>query len=38
MKVNGKPMNVAASPRSIGFAVSPSGAKPLPATQQPRCA
>jgi hypothetical protein len=38
MKVNGKPMNVAASSSSIGFAVSPSGAKPLPAPQQPRCA
>jgi cytoskeleton protein RodZ len=38
MKVNGKPMPVAASAASIGYVVSPSGAKLLPASHQPRCA
>jgi Helix-turn-helix domain len=38
MKVNGKLMAVAASASSIGYEVSPTGARPLPASQQPRCA
>jgi cytoskeleton protein RodZ len=38
MKVNGKPVPVTASPSSIGFTLVPSGAQPLPAAQQPRCA
>jgi hypothetical protein len=38
MKVNGKPMNVAASPSSIGYLLEPAASKPLPAAQQPRCA
>jgi hypothetical protein len=38
MKLNGKPTNVSASTRSIGYLLSPSGAKPLPTAQQPRCA
>lgn len=37
-KVNGKPMNVAASASSIGFELTPRGARPLPVGQQPRCA
>jgi hypothetical protein len=38
MKVNGKSVPVAASANSIGFTLIPSGAQPLPAAQQPRCA
>jgi Helix-turn-helix domain/RodZ C-terminal domain len=38
MKVNGKPVPVAASASSIGFTLDPNGAHPLPAAQQPRCA
>ncbi len=38
MKVNGKTTNVTASASSIGYVVSPSGARPLPASKQPRCA
>ena len=38
MKVNGKHVPITASPRSIGFTLIPTGAHPLPASQQPRCA
>jgi hypothetical protein len=38
MKVNGKPVPVAPSSSSIGYTLLPSGAMPLPAAQQPRCA
>jgi cytoskeletal protein RodZ len=38
MKVNGKTVPVAPSANSIGFTLIPSGARPLPASQQPRCA
>jgi hypothetical protein len=38
MKVNGKSVPVAPSANSIGFTLIPSGAQPLPAAQQPRCA
>jgi hypothetical protein len=38
MKVNGKPVPVAASATSIGFTLIPSGPQPLPTAQQPRCA
>ena len=38
MKVNGKPLTVSPSATSIGFTLVPSGAHPLPAAQQPRCA
>jgi cytoskeletal protein RodZ len=38
MKVNGKTVPVAPSATSIGFTLIPSGAQPLPASQQPRCA
>jgi hypothetical protein len=38
MKVNGKNVDVAASPTSIGFLLKPTGASHLPASQQPRCA
>lgn len=37
MKVNGKPVTVAASGASIGYTLRPSGASPLPAAQQPSC-
>ena len=38
MKVNGKTVPVAPSPNAIGFLLIPSGEKPLPSAQQPRCA
>ena len=38
MKVNGKPLTVASSASSIGYLLSPAGAKPLSAAHQPRCA
>jgi hypothetical protein len=38
MKVNGKSVPVAPSATSIGFTLIPSGARPLPTSQQPRCA
>lgn len=38
MIVNGAMVNVAPSSSSIGFLLSPSGSKPLPASKQPRCA
>jgi hypothetical protein len=38
MKVNGKTVPVAPSATSIGFTLIPSGAEPLSASQQPRCA
>ncbi len=38
MKVNGKPVQVSASPSSIGYTLTPTGAQPLPVAQQPRCA
>jgi cytoskeleton protein RodZ len=37
MKVNGKTVNVAQSPSSIGFLLKPTGASPLSAAHQPRC-
>jgi cytoskeleton protein RodZ len=38
MKVNGKTVNVAPSATPIGYSLSPTGAAPLPAAQQPSCA
>ncbi len=38
MKVNGAPVNVAASSSAIGMLIQPSGTSPLPAAKQPRCA
>jgi hypothetical protein len=38
MKVNGKPVKVAASPNSIGYLIQPSGTTPLPVAKQPKCA
>jgi cytoskeleton protein RodZ len=38
MKVNGKSVPVAAAATSIGFLLMPTGERPLPASQQPRCA
>jgi cytoskeleton protein RodZ len=38
MKVNGKPVPVPASSTSIGFELSPSGNRSLPASKQPTCA
>ncbi len=38
MKVNGKHVAITPSPTSIGFTLVPTGAHPLPAAQQPRCA
>jgi cytoskeleton protein RodZ len=38
MKVNGKTVPVAPAATSIGFLLMPTGEKPLPASQQPRCA
>jgi cytoskeleton protein RodZ len=38
MKVNGKAVPVRPSASSIGFTLTPGGAKPLPAAGQPRCA
>jgi cytoskeleton protein RodZ len=37
MKVNGKTVTVTPSPSAIGYELSPTGAKPLTAAQQPRC-
>jgi len=38
MKVNGKAVPVLPSATSIGFTLTPGGAKPLPPAGQPRCA
>jgi cytoskeleton protein RodZ len=38
MKVNGKNLNVSPSAASIGLLLQPTGSRPLPAAQQPRCA
>jgi hypothetical protein len=38
MKVNGKSVTVAPSSTSIGYLLEPNGSKPLPSSQQPRCA
>jgi hypothetical protein len=38
MKVNGKNVNVSPSASSIGLLLQPTGSRPLPAAQQPRCA
>jgi cytoskeleton protein RodZ len=38
MSVNGNAVHVPASAASIGFLLQPSGASPLPAAGQPRCA
>jgi helix-turn-helix protein len=38
LKVNGKPMSVAASTSSIGYLLEPTATRPLPASKQPRCA
>jgi hypothetical protein len=38
MKLNGSSVNVTPSASSIGFMLQPSGATPLPASKQPRCA
>jgi Helix-turn-helix domain/RodZ C-terminal domain len=38
MKVNGKPVTIPPSARAIGFALAPGSTKPLPSSQQPRCA
>ena len=38
MKVNGAPVHIAASSSSIGYLLRPTGASPLPASAQPRCA
>ena len=37
MTVNGKEVNVAESPTSIGFLLQPTGNSPLAASKQPRC-
>jgi len=38
LKVDGKPMNVPASPTAIGFAFTPATARPLASAQLPTCA
>ncbi len=37
MKVNGKSVAVSASSSSIGYSLTPSGARPLPLSKQPTC-